>query len=143
MLGVVIAELNMRVWDNSRWMRIIRSWPSLIIAVLLLFGCCSIVSPLMYMLIYIGLTLSFITLGYVKWTSNKFHKFLLYASKLSYAFFLAQFFVWSPLQAVQKHLFEFNNIAIILISFVLNCIISIILYEIVEKRLGNLVKKNC
>lgn len=143
MLGIVVAKLNMDDCQDCKCMRIIRTWPILIIAVLLLVGCSSIDSPVKYMLIYIGLTLSFISLGYVKWTSNKSHKLLLYASKLSYAFFLAQFFVWSPLQIIQKHVFKFDNIAIILISFVLNCIISIILYEIVEKRLGNLVKKNC
>lgn len=141
MLGIVVAELNMDDWRDSRCMRIIRTWPTLIIAVLLLVGCCSIDSPVKYMLIYIGLTLLFISLSYVKWTSNKSHKLLLYASKLSYAFFLAQFFVWSPLQIIQKHVFKFDNIAIILISFVLNCIITIFLYEIIEKRFDNILKK--
>ena len=91
---------------------------------------------------YFCLTVVFLTMGMEKNSGNqKNYGILLYASKISYAFFLGQFFVWNPLKFIQLKVGAFSNVTKITVSFVLCCVISIILYEFVEKRLGDIVKK--
>lgn len=61
-------------------------------------------------------------------------KLIQYLSKISYAFFLAQFFVWDILRFAQKYLeiLKTNSMAIVFSLFVCS-LIAIILYEIIEK----------
>lgn len=63
-------------------------------------------------------------------------KIFQYLSKISYAFFLAQFFTWKLTLYIKTEFEWFNthtNSKLIFISFAICLIISILLYEIIEK----------
>lgn len=65
-----------------------------------------------------------------------------YLSKLSYAFFLAQFFTWAPIKYVQKRwdIFDSNtNIKLFVVSFVICCAGSILMYEFIDKPISKAV----
>lgn len=69
------------------------------------------------------------------------HKVLIYLSKISYAFFLAQFFVWGPMKfLIRMNIYNFSNLEKICLSFILCSVVSAVLHEVVEVRLGNLIK---
>lgn len=141
-LGVVIASFNVNQSEKLKILKIIQSWYMVLISSVLLVVCCSLSTPFKYLLMYFCLTVVFLTMGMEKNSGNqKNYGILLYASKISYAFFLGQFFVWNPLKFIQLKVGAFSNVTKITVSFVLCCVISIILYEFVEKRLGDIVKK--
>lgn len=59
-----------------------------------------------------------------------------YLSKISYAFFLSQFFTWQILSIFQKNILWFNtyaNFKLIITSFSISLIIAIALYELIDK----------
>ena len=71
---------------------------------------------------------------------GKIQKRIIYVSNLTYAFFLAQFFIWEPVQIVARCLGINSSWAKVLMAFVLCVGISIMLYEIVEKRIKKFLK---
>lgn len=85
----------------------------------------------------------FVVILYLLGTDEKYYnesKTLFYLSKMSYAFFLAQFFVWNPMKLLLQY-FQIPNIGIILTSLLICTIVSIILHETIEVKLGNVFKK--
>lgn len=67
-------------------------------------------------------------------SSGKTNRILLYASNISYAFFLAQFFTWPTVKAVATKLGFDNNVFKAVTAFVLCVAIAVVFHEIVEKR---------
>ncbi len=68
------------------------------------------------------------------WIKNSvwMSKVLNYMSAISYAFFLAQFFIWSIVKVLMS-VFPYGNIFKIVISIIVCTIISIIMHELIEK----------
>jgi peptidoglycan/LPS O-acetylase OafA/YrhL len=144
-MGVLIAKVNL---DNSGkvWIyRLLRSRGVLIASVvLLLFGvpdCMHNHIP-SYLLIYTCLFFIFFSLGSLgAAVDTKWNKVLLYASGLTYAFFLCQVLVFDSIKFVIRQGYVLNNIVMISISFVLIVILSIIFHIVVEGKIGGLIKK--
>ena len=144
-MGVLIAKVNL---DNSGkvWIyRLLRSQGVLIASVvLLLFG----VPYCMHnhipsdLLIYTCLFFIFFSLGSLgAAVDTKWNKVLLYASGLTYAFFLCQGLVFDSIKFVIRQGYVLNNIVMISISFVLIVILSIIFHIVVDGKIGGLIKK--
>lgn len=72
---------------------------------------------------------------------NYGEKKLIYLSSISYAFFLSQFFIWNPLKYIMLNTGRLSNIFLIVTSFVACIIISVILYEYVDKKSRCLLNK--
>lgn len=69
-------------------------------------------------------------------------RLLQYLSKLSYAFFLAQFYVWTISSIVVFHLIRRDdNLTRIIVSFLSCLAVSILLHEVIEKNFTKLLKK--
>ena len=62
-------------------------------------------------------------------------------SSLTYSFFLAQFFVWNPLKFVILYIGRWSNEVLVIISFITCVIISVVLYEFIDKKLQKYLKK--
>lgn len=73
------------------------------------------------------------------------HPILQYLSKISYAFFLAQFFTWDATRVLQSKFIWFEtytNIKLICVSLTICLIIAILLHEIVEKPMSKMLKNS-
>lgn len=64
-----------------------------------------------------------------------------YFSKISYAFFLAQFFVWKLTSSVCSQIGTDNNLIKITISFVSCLLLSVFMHEWIEKNVRRLMQK--
>lgn len=64
-----------------------------------------------------------------------------YMSSLAYAFFLAQFFVWNPFKFLILKTGRLSNEVLVIISFVSCVVISVVLYEFIDKPAQNYLKK--
>lgn len=140
-LGMSLAFLNLKEEGRNKFLDILRFWPMMLLAFLLLIVCCYMNSTSKYLLLYLGLSIMFMVMGsrnsIVKGGENKV---LMYASNISYAFFLGQFFVWKPIKFIQLYFGSFSNIINIVFSFVMCCVVSVALYEIIEKKIGGKIK---
>lgn len=150
-LGMIIAQVN----SNSERINSLTFFKSKIILLLVLIVMIVGVS-LAYdfintngrdymMMSWISLpcfVLVFLLLGNVEFHGVENPKFLLYCSKLSYAFFLAQMFVW-PLSyhVAAKILGIDTNVIRIILSFLICIVISVILHEFIEKLSADYLKK--
>jgi peptidoglycan/LPS O-acetylase OafA/YrhL len=145
-IGLLIAQLNDEKKDTSLILSFLQESWVLVITFIVLVGGVTLATfvkiPKDYML-YSWIALPcfeviFIKLGRIQ--SNCFeNKSLLYCSKISYAFFMAQLFAWDIL----KWLFSVTeipniNILRILMSFVVCMGISVILYEFIQKPVKNI-----
>ena len=143
-LGMLIAKLNISIVNNDGMMRIIRSWPVLLIAIIVLlvgYSYCRFVGIKSYFLVYTCFVIVFLCLGYIKFPKNLKNKFILYASSLSFAVYLSQGLVWKFVKFLQLYVGEINNFVKITGSFMACVIISIFFHEFVEKRFGSYIKK--
>lgn len=73
--------------------------------------------------------------------SEVFSKLISYLSEISYAFFLAQLFIWPIMRRLCSLLNIGNNIAKILLSFIVTTMISIVIHELVEKSSKKILSK--
>lgn len=143
-LGVILACLNTDEDYCPKWLKMIRSkFVMVITAVLLIVGLSLCIHYKVHgeLLIMICLSTLFISLGSIKESDNKKYKILLYLSALTYAFFLSQFFVWNPFKFFQLHYGVVGDAIRIPVCFAACLIISIVLYEVVEKRWGVRLKE--
>ena len=65
--------------------------------------------------------------------SKRIKNFILYLSEISYAFFLAQFFLWRVMRGICSIWSIENNIMKIVLSLTVCTVISVLLHEIIEK----------
>lgn len=80
-----------------------------------------------------------LSLSYQKF-EIKHTKTILYMSKVSYAFFMTQIFLWPLCQWLITKLGHDTNMIRIALSFVTCSIISILMYEIVDKPVGKYLR---
>ena len=148
-IGVLIAVLHD---EDHEWMRlgIFRNKLILFLIVALLVTGVSygdIIFPRRdYMLMnWVALPcfiIMFIIFRNVSFSSLESSRLLQYLSKLSYAFFLAQFYVWTISSIVVFHLIRRNdNLTRIIVSFLCCLVVSILLHEVIEKNFTKLLKK--
>lgn len=67
--------------------------------------------------------------------SEKYVKIIRYASNVTYAFFLAQFFTWKPVEFITKYFQISSDWIKVILAFGLCVFISVFFYEIIEKRM--------
>lgn len=72
---------------------------------------------------------------------GKANRCLAYASNISYAFFLAQFFTWPPIKVLTRKQGNNNNAIKIVSSFLLCIMISVFFHEVIEKRGAAYIRK--
>lgn len=140
-LGMLIAKMNLD-YSGELWIyRFLRSRGVLIASiVLLLFGVPYCIHN--DLLIYTCFVFIFFSLGSLGAAEDtKWNNVLLYASSLTYAFFLCQGLVFYSIKFVIRQGYVLNNIVMISISFVLIVILSIIFHIVVEGKIGGLIKK--
>lgn len=146
-IGLLIAQLNDEKRDVSLILSFLqKSWVWIITFIVLVGGvtlATFVRVPKDYML-YSWIALPCFEVIFIRFggmQNNCFeNKTLFYCSKISYAFFMAQLFVWDIL----KWLFSVTeipniNILRILMSFVICMGISVILYEFIQKPVKNVV----
>lgn len=154
-LGIIVALENKDIRDNHK-PSVLHSKIVLALATLLLLLCVSVgdmylSEPRDYMLMnWVVLPcfiLMFFILGNVRFNVLVDKWFITYSSSLSYAFFLAQvfvwpLFVWAPSYYVLNRWFGIdNNIMRIIVSFTICVGFSVFMHECVEKPSTKYLKK--
>ena len=149
-IGVLLAVLHD---EEHEWMKLSVFQNKLfliLIMVLLMTGvsCGDIIFPdrdymLMNWVVLPCLIVMFLFLGNVSFRSLESSRLLQYLSKLSFAFFLAQFYVWTISSIVVfKIIKRDDNCIRIIVSFLCCLVVSIFLHEVIEKPIKNyLIKK--
>lgn len=79
--------------------------------------------------------------GNIQFDNTRRYNIVIYLSSLTYSFFLAQFFVWNPLKFVILYIGRLSNEVLVIISFILCVIISVVLYEFIDKKSQKYLKK--
>ena len=79
--------------------------------------------------------------GNIHFDNSSSHSALRYMSSLTYSFFLAQFFIWNPLKFVILYIGRWSNEGLVIISFITCVIISVVLYEFIDKKSQKYLKK--
>ena len=82
-----------------------------------------------------------LSLSRVECTNKTVIKVIRYLSSVTYSFYLVQFFIWSPVRSVLNRLGREDNWLKIGLSFTTCLVLSILLYEIVEKPGTKYLKK--
>ena len=149
-IGVILASVVNDIKENkfAKW---IFTWPVFVAEAVLLFIFVTdkvnnkwypdnymmygIIALPMFMLIIL-------TLSGVRCRLLEKSKIVRYLSSISYAFFLAQFFVWKNTLKIMEHFDLERNRHKILISLGLCVFIAILLHELIEKPFNKLCKKN-
>lgn len=137
--GLLIADININF--ENKILKFLRSKGVLLISVLMLIVGVSFIQHvkdvqdymLLNMLVLPCFLLMLFPLGYLKMPKLENLKILSYLSKISYAFFLIQFFCWKLGTKFVSIIGYDYNIIRITFTFVFCLIGSILLYEIVQK----------
>lgn len=148
-IGVLIAVLHD---EKHEWMKfsVLQSKLFLLFIIVLLMtgvSCGDIIFPdrdymLMNWVVLPCLIVMFLIFRNVSFRNLDRSRLLQYLSKLSYAFFLAQFYVWTISSIVVFHLIRRDdNLTRIIVSFLCCLAVSILLHEVIEKNFTNLLKK--
>lgn len=139
-VGILLAQVNVNFSNigYSKYLKYFRGISALIISsIVLLFGVsiihhyeignrCLVTVPCFSVII--------MALGHLTLPRLLHSRAILYLSKISYAFFLSQFFVWYPLKYIMLHTGALSNLVLISITFTASICLSILLHEFVEKR---------
>ena len=145
--GVLVAQMNME-YDN-KLLDFMRTWGALICSVLFLFIGVLFARYFLhfidYMLYNIVVLPSFIamlfSLGTLKMPMLEKTKIIGYLGKISYAFFLVQFFAWSVGKWAVELIGYDHNWLKILITFTYCVLASIIAYEFIQKPVVKFANK--
>lgn len=144
--GLLVADININ-YDN-RMLKKIRSLGGLIISVLILIIGVSLIQYFKdiqdYMLLNILVLPCFIlilfSLGCIKIPVLDKIKTISYLGKISYAFFLIQFFAWKVGNKLIECIGYDNNFMRIILTFSFCLIGSIFLYELIQKPIAKYLK---
>lgn len=147
-IGLLVADVNMTA--DGKLMNVLRSWCMLVVmCVVLLVGVSLVVHlyciqdyMLLNWLVLPSLVMMLFGMGSkrVEWLEKS--RLLRYASKISYAFFLSQFFVWPIGRCFVEWIGYDHNWVRILFTFSLCVVISVLMYGMVQERMiGSLRKK--
>lgn len=146
-MGLIVADVNMT--ENGKLMRVFRSWWMLIVGTGILVAGVSVVQHVRdvqdYMLLnWIVLpcfVLMLFPLGGRRMPLLEKSRMLAYVSQMSYAFFLAQYFAWDSGRWFGNAIGYNHNWLRILYTFTLCVVISVVMHEVVQKRLVGWIKK--
>lgn len=144
-LGMLIAKFNIEQISSSRLIRVLRSVPSLFLfSAILVLGYSFINHYELHgeLLVYVCLVMIFISLGSMQF-SNKVQqsKFILYASSITYAFYLSQFLVWKPSKMILSNISDPNRFVVFGCTLSACILVSVALHELVEKPASKYLKK--
>lgn len=139
-IGLIVADINMT--EDGKLMCVLRSWGMLVATIFVIVVMVSIVQHVQeihdYMLLnWIVLpcvVLMLFPLGYLRMPRLERSKMLNYASQISYAFFLAQYFAWICGRWFVETIEYNHNWVRILFTFTLCVAISVVMYEVMQKR---------
>lgn len=145
-IGLLVADVNMT--SDGKLLNVLRSWSVLIVTSCVMLVGVSAVNHFYHIKDYMILNwivlpcfvLMFFAMGSknVKWLEKS--RLVGYASKISYAFFLSQFFAW-PVGRWFVELIGYNqNWVRIIFTFSFCVILSALMYEIVQKRILGFVR---
>lgn len=146
-VGLLVADVNMTA--HGKLLNTLRSWGALIVTSGVMLIGVSVVNYIFqindYMILNWIVLPCFVIMLFalgskrVKWLEKS--RLLSYASKISYAFYLTQFFVW-PIGSWFVELIGYNHNWIrILLTFSLCVGFSVLVYEIVQKRMVGFLRK--
>lgn len=150
-IGVLVADINLGV--SGKIMDVMRSWTLLIVMsvmgvagvflLLYLFDFDLQDYMLLNWIVLPCLVVMLFALGSrsVGWLERS--KLLSYASKISYAFFLSQLFVWPIGKWFIKQIGYDDNWIRVLIAFSICLVISMLMYGIIQKRIVGMIRSKC
>lgn len=148
-IGLIVADINLTT--DGRMVSVLRSWWIMIgVGVVMLIGVSYVerkceINDLMLLnwIVLPCFILMLFSLGSnrVSWLERS--KVLCYASKISYAFFLSQYFVWRCGRWFIKIVGYDANWVRILFTFTLCVVISVLMYELVQKRIAGWIRIKC
>lgn len=147
LIGLIVADIN--ITEDSRFMKILRSKLSMYVIPIFMVGTITLLRYYArisdYMLLnWIALPcfiLILFPLGSNRLLFLEKSRILGYASKISYAFFLAQFFTWRSGRWFVEVIGYSSNWIKILYTFTLCVIISIVMYEVVQVRFVGWIRR--
>ena len=149
-LGVILASLNKSDFPEIKFLHILYNWKAFLIELCVLVVCVSlgvnyswrVNDYMMYSVfglpIFCLMILSLVNMPYHRLKNNKG---LIYLSKISYSFFLAQFFTWRLANLAIEHLNLDLNFFRISISFAICISLAILFHELIEKPIGIWLKR--
>jgi len=146
-IGMIVADVNMS--EDGVFMKFLRSWGMLIVSSLVLIVGVSVIQHIRdvhdYMLLnWIVLPcviLMLFPLGSLRMPHLEQSKILGYASKISYAFFLSQYFAWDCGRWFVDVIGYDHNWVRFIFTFVFSVLTSILMYEAVQVRLVGWIKR--
>lgn len=145
-LGVLLASISI----SNNMKTIIANWYAFFLELIILIFCILITKELIStndFMIYEWCSLPcfmlmIITLSSIKNPQWMNTKVVSYGCEISYMFFFAQFFTWTPTFIVLSRTgFEDNNLIKFVISFLLCTFIAVVLHELIEKPAKRIVQK--
>ena len=131
-LGVQLAFIKS---TNKNFLKSV----SLIVCSLLLIVCTSLFNDMKSLFVAPFFAIIMWLCGNIH-TSNKDYKRIRYISSLTYSFFLVQFFVWNPAKFILLHVGKMQNEILIAVTFLLCSILSILMYELIDKSIQKYLK---
>lgn len=146
-IGLLVADVNMTA--QGKLLNVLRSWGALIVTSVVMLVGVSVVNYYFQINDYMILNwivlpcfgIMLFALGSKGVKRLEKSRLLSYASKISYAFFLTQFFVW-PIGSWFVELIGYNHNWIrIIFTFSLCVGFSVLVYELVQKRMTGFLRK--
>jgi len=145
--GIIVADINMS--HDSKFTRMIRSWGVLISATIIIVIGVSVVQHyynvqdymLLNILVLPCFAIMLFPLGSLKIPHLEKSKTLGYLGKISYAFFLVQFFAWTVGRWAVELIGYDNKWVRISITFTYCILASIIAYEFIQKPIAKFANK--
>lgn len=144
--GLLVADINLS-YDN-KFLRLLRTWSILVVSTIVLVAGVSIIQHyknvqdymLLNILVLPCFAIMLFPLGTLKMPLLDRSKTLGYLGKISYVFFLVQFFSWEVGKWGVNLIGYNHNWTRILITFAYCVAASIIAYELIQKPIENFVK---
>lgn len=146
-IGILLSQLNTLDSGQSRILDWLRSKWMLALSIIALVAGITLVIRMGFPKSYQAYNIIALPCFIVMMLSLSYHKFeikhtktILYMSKVSYAFFMTQIFLWPLCQWLIVQLGYDTNIIRIALSFTTCSIISILMYEFVDKPVGKYLR---
>lgn len=138
MVGIVLSQLNVNVQKKQNG-SIIECFVLILFTLFLLVGI-SLFKNYRPMISELCFPVIIFCIARIPFKNLQQSKVIIYLSAISYAFFLAQFFVWNPIKFLMLYTGRLSNYLLISISLVVCVVISIALHELVEKKASKYLK---
>lgn len=144
--GIIIADININ--SNHKMINVFRGGVALVVSIMLLVGGISIVRYYLRIDDYMQYnclalpcyTIMLFSLGSIEIPKLNNVKSISYFGKVSYAFFLSQFYVWPITRFLIRYAGWDNNLLRIFVSLTLCILISIMMYELIQRPLEKYIK---